>query len=415
MNKTYTLLILFLFPFLSTLAANNNQQLKTISVKFYTEKASIQFDPGLISHTDVNIRRERKIMEFYEGMEKENYQDLLKQFEDFKEKHELCDWLYYKFIRKTIEKMYEPVDHKRKDRLHTMAAWFYLSKLGYATKVGNAAMTYVFLYVKSDEELQKIPKYKDNDGHYYSITNFYRQLGTKRTVVRMFHYQSKEIPTRTFRFQPKQMPNLAPKLAKRTIKFKHLDQVHEWDLMLDTLPLEIMSHYPRMAQMDYLDIRFSKTNYDAIIPKFKELTKGMSKQEAIELIISFTRRGFQYKWDWNIYDDDMSMTAEELLFSEYSDHEDRTAMFYTLVKELVDVPMIVISHYNWDLTVGILLDKPIGRPFEYNGKGYTICDPTMPSNSEELGIYPNGLRKGAEYEILGEYNPNVQSIGVTDE
>jgi len=92
------------------------------------------------------------------------------------------------------------------------------------------------------------------------------------------------------------------------------------------------------------------------------------------------------------------MIGDELFHYPYSDCEDRSALFYYLVDELLHLPMIVVA-YEDHLTIAVATTKSIGKPIYFENKNYFICDPTGPNNSEEIGHAPIGYRNKA-FEIL---------------
>ena len=185
-----------------------------------------------------------------------------------------------------------------------------------------------------------------------------------------------------FTFDLDALPKLSPKLVEKSVSFPVDDTTYTLQLRLDSSALDIMRHHPEMHPMDYLEVPLSETTTASLFPQLRNILEGKSQRESVEILISFTRRAFEYKWDWDLYDDDRPMIAEEVFFNEYSDHEDRCALFYNLVKELLGLPMVVFSHYNNDLTIGVALDEPVGKPYPYQARLYTICDPTSPNNSK---------------------------------
>ena len=285
--------------------------------------------------------------------------------------------------------------------IYTMGSWFFMNKAGYDTRLTNAALKFLFLYVQSDETLLNIPRMFANRKRYYNLTTFYLQLKAQRAIFRTNSFDPGE-DNRPFVFEMKELPKLPPQLSQRTITFENGEQTYTLDLQLDKTPTDIMAHYPGMQPMDYLEVPISETLRSSLLPQLRHILDGKSQQESLEILLSFTRTSFTYKWDWDLYDNDRPMIADELFFHEYSDHEDRCALFYYLVKELLGYPMIVISHFNFDLTIAVAIDEPVGKPVPYNGLIYTVCDPTTPCNSGELGIYPNGLRHKAA-EVIGQY------------
>jgi hypothetical protein len=118
-------------------------------------------------------------------------------------------------------------------------------------------------------------------------------------------------------------------------------------------------------------------------------------------LVSFTRSSFQYREDKDYFGYSKPMIADEVFHYPFSDCEDRSALFFRLVKETVDLPMIIVAFPD-HLTIGVALDEEIGEPISYRGRNYYICDPTGPVNSTDIGVFPNGYRN-SDFEIIGNY------------
>ena len=88
---------------------------------------------------------------------------------------------------------------------------------------------------------------------------------------------------------------------------------------------------------------------------------------------------------------------------EQSDCEDRAALFFYLVKEIYNLPMIVLA-FPEHVTVAVKFDKPIGKPIIYNGEKYSVCEPTPQKKDLKIGQLTPGLEKKS-YEVVYVYNP----------
>jgi hypothetical protein len=154
--------------------------------------------------------------------------------------------------------------------------------------------------------------------------------------------------------------------------------------------------------MGMMNASLSATLDESLRTELGKLMEGKSQREQLEVLASFTRSAFKYKWDWDVYDKEQPMFAEQVFHSKYSDHEDRCALYFYLVKTMLGLPMIVITHYNNNMTLGVVMDEKMKRSFNYKGKNFTICDPTHPTSTGEIGRYPNGMTKNTA-SVLGEY------------
>jgi len=97
------------------------------------------------------------------------------------------------------------------------------------------------------------------------------------------------------------------------------------------------------------------------------------------------------------------LNPEQTLLYEEGDCEDHSALFFFLVKEIYDLPMLVLT-YPMHVTVAVSLDKAPGDPIIYNGKKYYICEPTPQSRDLRIGKVSKKQRAEA-YEIVYAYRP----------
>ena len=98
----------------------------------------------------------------------------------------------------------------------------------------------------------------------------------------------------------------------------------------------------------------------------------------------FTRYAFLFEPDETAFGKEKRLSPEETLIYGQSDCEDRAALFFYLVKEIYNLPMIVLV-YPKHVTIAVNLDKPIGKPIHYNGKTYSICEPTPQKEDLPMG------------------------------
>ena len=65
--------------------------------------------------------------------------------------------------------------------------------------------------------------------------------------------------------------------------------------------------------------------------------------------------------------------------------------------------MVVLS-YPKHITIAVKFDKPVGTPIVYNGKKYSVCEPTPQKKDLNVGQQLPEL-KNAAYEIVYAYTP----------
>jgi hypothetical protein len=147
----------------------------------------------------------------------------------------------------------------------------------------------------------------------------------------------------------------------------------------------------------------SKVTYGSLIPRLQTTLKKKSKEEGVEYIMFLVRNAFGYEADSLMYGREKRFSPEETLASEWSDCEDHAGLFFSLVREVYDLPMIVLS-YPGHVNVAVKLDKPKGKSILHNGSIYTICEPTPQKKVFYLGEMEKKLSK-KQFEVVYEYIP----------
>ena len=182
-------------------------------------------------------------------------------------------------------------------------------------------------------------------------------------------------------------------MITKEIVFAHRNELYRFEITLDKTLIDLMKDYPLVDELYYLETPLSKVLQESLVKKLGELIAKKDKQEAVQFLLSLTRTAFQYKTDNDNFGKNKPMIPDEVLFYSHSDCEDRSALFYALIKELIKLPTIIVD-YPEHLSVGVALPENIGKPLFHEGREYTLCDPTGPNNTDRVGIYPAG------YELL---------------
>src|SRR5690606_28398771 len=158
------------------------------------------------------------------------------------------------------------------------------------------------------------------------------------------------------------------------------------------------------------NIPMSAETYQSLISALRKNLEGKSIKNGVDYLMRFTRYAFLYRPDSELFGGEKRLSAEQTLLFNESDCDDRAALFFYLVKELYNLPMLVVS-YPQHVTVAVQLDKPIGKPIIYNGAKFTICEPTPQKEDLSMGQILPSLRN-SNYEIAYAYHPEERKNSV---
>ena len=122
----------------------------------------------------------------------------------------------------------------------------------------------------------------------------------------------------------------------------------------------------------------------------------------LDFILSFTRQSMLYQTDYAAYkQESLTFYAEETWYYKHSDCEDRSVLFYQLVKEVLGLEVVLLD-YPEHASAAVLLDEVYGdKPIVYKAK--VIQYVTRPDgNHLKTGEYPDGLEYVQYSLILNE-------------
>ena len=365
-----------------------------VSVPFYGDTLWIEYDPGM-KLPGMVIADEISLLDYYEAMEKTPYQIILTSLKKEQERLQLNDWLYFSLLHRTIEEIY-PRDIPLK---RTLSCWFLLTTSGFDTR-----LTYLeydaFLYVWSKDTVFETPMIQDRGKQFVNLSSIIqgeRNLGNQLNLLR-FRTKKKVKP---FEFRLRQLPLLKPQTKTKELTFTWQAKTIRWQIQIDRTVYELMKQYPLIDERYYLEVPLSPTIAASLLPQIRAISKEYSTVQALEFLVALTRSGFYYQEDHDHFGKGKPMIADELFHYPYSDCEDRSALFFRLVKDLLDLPMLIVA-YPDHLTIAVASPEISGVPIPFETENYFICDPTGPRGSCQIGHPPSGYESIA-YEILGSY------------
>ncbi len=339
-------------------------------------------------------------MSFYTVLNSGNYLLTINALLQYKEQHKLDDWLFYQLIRNTAE----AISPKAKNyQQYTLYKWFLLSKSGYGTILSIKNEKLLF-YVQSDELIFNIP-YLLRDGKQYVCLN-YHDYGSIDFEKEKFSKVNFFIPEaqNSFSYKVTKLPDFAQQnYSVKYLQFDYYKDAYHFEVLLNKQVQKIFANYPVVDYESYFNIPLSKTTYNSFIPLLRESTRNMSQKDGVDFLMHFTRYAFLFKTDTENFGSEKRLSPEQTLLYEYSDCEDRSALFFYLVKEIYNLPMIVLA-YPKHVTIAVKFSKALDNPIVYNGDNYWVCEPTPQKKDLRIGQLLPALRK-ASYEVVYAYNP----------
>lgn len=371
-----------------------------IQFDFCGQQISFDFDKSLVPNTAV-LSTEASISAFYQSLNSKDYDPVITALQAYKEKFKPDDWLYYQLVRKTAQQ----ISPKDKDyHRYTLYKWYFLCRLGYDARLAVSG-DYVLFYIYCKENTYNIP-YRMYEGRQYVCLNYHDYGNHIDFLKNRFALLELPVPEaqKDFSYKITRLPDFQSSDYKvKDFRFNYNDNEYHYKVKLNNQVGTLFTNYPVVDYALYLNIPLSRETYTSLIPLLKKSVKGLSVKSGVDYLMRFTRYAFVFEPDTEVYGGEKRLSPEQTLLYDHSDCEDRVALFYCLVKEIYNLPMIVLT-YPKHVTIAVQFNKPIGKPIVYNGNKYSICEPSPQKEDLLLGQLLPALKK-TPYEVAYVYTP----------
>lgn len=382
------------------IAMSNSSICQTeINFNFYGDTIHIPWNKSSLIDFKNNLS-EKNIENFYNRLQQTDYSSILNVLLTYKEEKKANDWIYYQLIRKTVQQISPKTENYER---YTLYKWFFLAKSGYDTRLVILGDKILF-YVYSDDNIYDLPVFSQNNRQYVCLN--YHDYGKIDFEKQMKDASCISIPygKKSFSYKVSRLPDFNEQYSRpKDLTFNYKNRNYHFRIELNPEVDTIFKNYPVVDFDAYFNIPLSKKTYQSLIPKLKDEIKGLETSKGVDYLMEFTRNAFLYEDDRDNFGKEKRLSPEQTLFNKYSDCDDRVALFFYLVKEIYNRPMIVML-YPTHVSIAVNFEKNIGKPVFYNNMAFTVCDPTP--QQEELSIGELARKyKNQEYTIAYAYTP----------
>ena len=114
-----------------------------------------------------------------------------------------------------------------------------------------------------------------------------------------------------------------------------------------------------------------------LLSQIREKLKGLDKLEATERLLNWVQTAFVYEQDDKLWGADRAFFAEETLYYPFCDCEDRSILFSRLVRNLLNLPVVLVYYPNHLATAVCFGNEEVtGDYLVVDGRRFVVCDPT---------------------------------------
>ncbi|PCH69166.1 MAG: hypothetical protein COC06_08135 [Bacteroidales bacterium] len=346
---------------------NLSQTLTTTSVTdtiigfhFFGDFIQINTDKNLIKPFVSEIT-ETFIADYWDCLTQTIYQTVLSRLVENSSRMKLNDWSYYMLI-----KSYGDAIHPKDSNSSQLLSWFLLLKSGYKIKIGYNQNN-LALMLPSKHQIYNCKFVTHNGLNYY----------TPQSIGESLHTYEKDIEgaLSLFNVNFSEVVELPVVNKKRQLKFKYQGNPYQIDIAYNQNLISFYNDYPSVDFDHYFNTPVSDLTKKSICNNLLPILKEYSTEKKAEVLLSFIHQAFPYKRDNEQFGHEKCFFVEDILSYPYSDCEDRSVFYSWLVQNLIGLETIAIRSPNHMFT-GVDFHTVIGDNVNFNGKPFTVCDPT---------------------------------------
>lgn len=217
-----------------------------------------------------------------------------------------------------------------------------------------------------------------NVGNKYYFDLSFNQKNSPTNDQRLLSLQQikKPLPIIINHMQP---PLFDAKITKTNFPFEYEGQVFFFNTKVNQSLVEYYRELPpiEIGSM-YLNYGLSDLAKNSLIKDMKLALSQMPDYLALDFLLSFSQKAFNYQDDMDRYGEEKFSFPEETLMNYYSDCEDRAMLFATLVKEVLGLHSVALYYKNArHINIGVESTSTAYKGnFTFNDQQYIICEPT---------------------------------------
>ena len=351
----------------SLLAVVGIMSQQTVTLQYYGTPVSVtkyhSQSPSLKQLDENHIR------EALSAMKNADYNQLLSDCQRQRDKLLLNDWGYMTLVSKVAHTCLSNNNEA------VLLSVLLMSGSGYAVRLGKIADELYLLYST---------KHSIYGQSFFTIGGLsYFCYPNPSDASNMYLYNAVLPGSKTVSLIVDQMPKLAKNMSiNRQLKSA---RYQDWDFTV-SINKNLMDFYndipSSMTDNNFMtrwgllaNTPLSEETQQQLYPKMIQLMEGLSQSEKVNRILNWIQTAFPYEFDDKVWGRDRAFFPEEMLYYQYSDTEDRSALFARIVADILGLKTLFL-YYPGSTAVGVAFtDEEVpGEYVDYEGIRYSICD-----------------------------------------
>lgn len=336
---------------------------KDINFLFFGQKIGLNIDEKF-RDAKFYPQNQAGIANFFSLLASSDYEGTIREIKTIAKDLILNDWGIYLLVNSLSESLFLNADDRK------LFSWFILNKLGYEVKVGLGGKHIVLMHY-SEKTIYSTPNYSFDKKKFYVISDYAKKSSSHRVYT---YPQSYPEANKPLNLELDTLPNFEKNIQSKTVSFEEFGVEYKASYRYDRNLIDFMATYPQANYGTYFNSPMSKETYEDIAKDLKKYIDTKKASVGINFVLHFVQKAFKYERDQVQFGREKVMFANETLYYNSSDCEDRAILFSSLVEKLFGIGVVGVKYKDHMDTA---LYIPIsGDSVKVDGKKYVVADPT---------------------------------------
>ena len=308
-------------------------------------------------------RNQYGVSKFFETLASSDYTYIVSSIKKIGTDYQLNDWAIYLLVTKLSNKIFKNRDEA------DIFSWFIFNKLGLDVRLG-IAKKHIVLSFYTKQNIYEMPSYKFNSRRYYVLSQY-----SKDNAKNLYSYEH-EYPNkvRAFDFSLPKLPKFPKDILSKELKFHRFSKDYIFKIKYNQNLIDFLATYPQVDFEVYFNAPLEPITYKTLMQSFKNYIDATRASRAINFVLNFVQNSFIYETDYKQFSKEKIMFAQETLYYDRSDCEDRSILFAYLIRKLFHIGVVGVKYSNHLATA---LYIPIdGDSINVGRRRFVIADPT---------------------------------------
>ena len=332
-------------------------------VSFHFFETPMSFHVDKTRRLKLKDATEQSVAELWKQLSDPCYDNLIAECLQNSKRQNLCDWGYMLLTQQVAEE-YCGAGTNEAVVMHM----YLLVQSGYQMRIGRANDRLCLLF--SAQSLIYRYKYFNLDGEYFYIYD-------KSLEGIPFHVFKHAFPREKSLSLALTQPKLnVVRTEERSFASKRWPEVKVTVGTNQNL-IDFYNSYPLTSEWrNYSKASLSETLKESLYPALKAALAEKTEVQAVNILLNFIQTGFGYQTDQQQFGYERPLFPDEVFFYPYCDCEDRSILFSCLVRELLDLDVVLLDYPEHLATAVCFNEEVAGDYLMVEGKKYLVCDPT---------------------------------------